>query len=144
MREDKHSKDHTPGYSADFDPEQNLGVLRGEIELLRDSAHAAAGRPDFFWKRQHNKIMASLKKPVPTAKQRPALLWAPVALGVVLCILFFVQSSKAPTPDFAAGSDQDLLIGIERALSRQYPEAFDPAIVIVPDKVIEKNRSGRK
>jgi hypothetical protein len=144
MREGKQKRNHTSRSSADIDPEQNLGVLESEIEILRGALHKSAERPDLFWKRQHNAIMASLKGPVSATKGRSALVWAPVALGVILCILFFVESSKAPTPDFAAGSDQDLLIGIERALSRDYPEAFDPAVIINSDRTIERNQSGRK
>ena len=60
------------------------------------------------------------------------MIWASLAIGLILCLLLFVVNSKAPTPDFAAGSDQKLLVEIERALSRQYPEAFDPATLILP------------
>jgi hypothetical protein len=130
MREGKHVRSSTSQYSTDFDPERNLGELGRKIQILRDSVHTAAERPDFFWKRQHNAIMSRLKKPVRAAKYPPALLWAPVALVLIICLFFFVENSKAPTPDFAAGSDQELLIGIERALRRDYPEALAPAAVI--------------
>jgi hypothetical protein len=144
MREVKHKRNPTSRSSANTDPEQDLGTLEREIQLLRSILHRSAERPDFFWKRQRNAIMASMEEPAPARKGRPIPLWAPVALGVILSILFFVESSKAPPPDFAAGSDQDLLIGIERALSRDYPEAFDAAVVISSNGIIERNQSGRK
>ena len=128
MQEGNHRR--SSRHSADFDPERNLGDLERKIQTLRDSVHRAAERPDFFWKRQHNAIMARLNAPVSTTKRRPALRWASVALALILCLVFFVENSKAPPPDFAAGSDQELLIGIEWALSRAYPEAFAPAAAI--------------
>jgi hypothetical protein len=136
MRQEKKTQSFRSLDSADFDPERNLGELERKIQILRDLVRTAAERPDFFWKRQHNIIMASMKKPVRAAKHRPALLWAPIALTLIMCLFFFVENSRAPTPDFAAGADQELLVGIERALSRDYPEALAPAAVI--DGVIER------
>ncbi len=139
MRESKQKKRNLPFQTpAKIDRERNFGMPENQIEILREALHQSAQRPDFFWKRQRSEIMARLKEPVLVPKRQPASLWVPVALGVVLCIFFFVQSSKAPTPDFAAGSDQELLIGIERALSRDYPEAFDPAVVLNADKKKER------
>ena len=145
MREAKEKSLFGSVGSADFDPERDLEDMKKDIQRLRESVHAEAEKPEFFWKRQHNAIMASLNKPFPAAKCRPALLWAPAALALILCLLFFVENSKAPTPDLAAGSDQELLIGIERALSRDYPEAFAPVAVIhsaiegMPDKAVSGN-----
>jgi hypothetical protein len=130
MREGKHAKSSTSRHSADFDPEQNLGELKKGIQILRNSVYAAAERPDFFWKRQHNAIMARLRKPVHAAKYRRALLWVPGVMAFIICLFFFVENSKAPTPDFAAGSDQELLMAIEHALNHDYPEALAPAAVI--------------
>jgi hypothetical protein len=147
MREEKDKNLFGSGSSADIDPERNLRELKKDIQMLRESVHAAAEKPEFFWKRQHNAIMASLNKPVPSAKYRPALLWVPAALVFILCLFFFVENSKAPTPDLAAGSDQELLIEIERALSRHYPEALAPVAVIdsaidgMPDKSVSGSPS---
>ncbi len=58
------------------------------------------------------------------------MIWAPAAIAILLCLFLFVEKSKAPTPDFAAGSDQMLLIEVERALHRDYPEALAPAALI--------------
>ena len=119
-----------PGASdirADADPEQNLGDLREALRIFGDSVHQAAERPDFFWRRQHNTIMARLNHPASKIHSRPALLWVPSFLVLMLCLFFFVQNGKAPTPDLAAGSDEILLINVERALGRDFPEALDPA-----------------
>jgi len=142
MREGKRSSASRD--SADFDPERNFGELERNIQVFRDSVRLAAERPDFFWKSQHNAIMAGLNKPLRPAKYRPALLWVPAALVLIMCLFFFVENSKAPTPDFAGGSDQELLIGIERVLSRDFPEALAPVAVTDGDGGISGRGIDRK
>ena len=112
------------------DPEQNLGDLQDTLRIFRDSLHAAAEKPGFFWKSQHNTIMARLAEPAPSPRYRSALLWVPAAAVVLLCLFFFVENSKAPTPDIAAGSDQNLLIEVERALNQDCPDALAPAAIL--------------
>jgi hypothetical protein len=140
MRKGKHSKNS--GYSAG-DPERDLAELEGKIQILRNSVHRAAERPEFFWKSQHNVIMAKINMRTSARNHRPALLWAHIALGLLICLLFFVENSKAPTPDFAAGSDQELLLGIERALSRDYPEAFAPAVAVDSEAGMFKGKASQ-
>jgi hypothetical protein len=118
------------------DAERNIESLREGLGMLRESVHAAAERPDFFWRRQHDAIMASLNRPAPSSRYRPALLWATAAVAVVLCLFFFAENSKAPTPDIAAGSDQYLLIEVERTLNQDCPDALAPAALL--DREIEK------
>ena len=89
MREGKHVRSSTSQYSTDFDPERNLGELGRKIQILRDSVHTAAERPDFFWKRQHNAIMVRPKRLVRASKYRPALLWARGALVLIICLCSF-------------------------------------------------------
>lgn len=119
-----------PGASdiqADADPEQNLGDLREALRIFGDSVHRASERSDFFWRRQHNAIMARLNQPESKFHSRASLFWAPAALVLMLCLFFFAENGKAPTPDFAGGSDEMLLISVERALSRDCPEALAAA-----------------
>jgi|WetSurMetagenome_2_1015567.scaffolds.fasta_scaffold305172_1 hypothetical protein len=117
-------KNFEPGFPKDR--ELNLGNLEEKIQALRGAVHAAAEKPDSFWKRQQDAIVSNLTLPAFNEYRRPALLWTPIVVALVTCLFFFVESSKAPTPDLAAGSDQELLVGIERALNRNQPEAFDP------------------
>ena len=104
--------------------------LKSDLRIFRDSLRAAAERPDAFWANQRAGIMERLRGAAAASGGRPALLWAPAAIVIVLCLFFFVEKSKAPTPDFAAGSDQMLLIEVEQALHRNYPEALAPAVQI--------------
>jgi len=111
--------EHADGISQD---------LKEAFRELRDSIHAASDRPGIFWKKQHEAIMVGLNERCTPAKPRPVLLWGSAALVVLIgCLFFFVQNSKAPTPDLAAGSDQNLLIEVERALNQSSPTALAPA-----------------
>jgi hypothetical protein len=54
---------------------------------------------------------------------------------VILCLFFFAENSKAPPkPDLAAGSDEILLINVERALNQEYPDALAPAAFILEER----------
>jgi hypothetical protein len=112
------------------DPQQGTADLDKALRSFRDSIRASAEKPDFFWRRQHNSILARLNRPSSRTKYRK-LIWVPAALGLLLCLFFFVENSKAPTPDIAAGSDQNLLIDVERALDQDCPDALAPAALLV-------------
>jgi len=102
--------------------------LEEVLHEFRQSVHAAADRPGCFWKRQYEAIEMRLQDKTVPSKRRTTLAWVPACLLVlVCCLLLFVQNSKAPTPDLAAGSDQNLLTEIERALNQYGPSALEPA-----------------
>ena len=109
------------------EPGVNSEDLENGLLIFRDSLRAAAEKPDSFWANQRAGIMEKLKCAAPVSGRPSALLWAPAAVVIVLCLFFFVEKSKAPAPDFAAGSDQILLVEVEQALHRNYPEALAPA-----------------
>ena len=107
--------------------------LKGEFQLFKESVLASAERPNAFWAAQRARIAAKLQSPVSAPSYRPALLWISAAMVVLLSLTLFVENSKAPTPDFAAGSDQELLVEVERALNQNYPEALAAAALIAPE-----------
>ncbi len=109
------------------DPEKDWVDLEDSLKQFRDSIHAAAERPAFFWKTQQNAIMARVSQPQPV---RRMWVWVPATMAILMCLFFFVENSKAPTPDIAAGSDQNLLIDIERALDQDCPDALAPASLL--------------
>ena len=111
---------------------QNMDQLEGVLHKFRDSARLEAERPDFYWARQRSVVMERLNRPE-SQKRRRALLWAPAAVAVLLCLFFFTKHSKAPTPDLAAGHDQDLLVEVERALNRNHPYALAPALLVIQE-----------
>ena len=121
--------------SGEWDPERDLGDLKESLQVYRDSVRAASEKPDHYWKRRHAGILQPLNRAEPVRRYRTALAWAPAAVMVILCLFFFVENSKAPPrSDLAAGSDEILLINVERALNQNYPDAFAPAAFIVEER----------
>jgi hypothetical protein len=121
-------------------PERESEELNNGLRIFQKNLQEAAERPDAFWMHQRDGIMAKLQRPVLVPKWRPALLWAPAAMMVGLCLFFFVESGKAPTPDFATGYDQRLLIEVEQALNQESAWALAPAALIT--KEIEQALEG--
>jgi hypothetical protein len=107
--------------------ESEFDELKEELRIFSESIRAGAERPETFWTSQRAGIAAKIRKPAPLPGLRLALLWAPTLIVAVLCLFLFVEESKAPTPDFAAGADQILLVEVEQALHRNCPEALAPA-----------------
>ena len=103
------------------------------VRIFRESFRAAAERPDTFWARQRAAISGGLRHPAHKSKWRPALLWAPASIAVLMCLLLFTGKNKLPAPDFAVGADQNLLVEVEQALVRDCPEALAPAATLVQE-----------
>jgi hypothetical protein len=108
-------------------PKSESDEFKENLRIFRESIRADAERPESFWESQRTGIAAKIQKPVSFSGFRPVLLWAPTLIVAVLCLFLFVEKSKAPTPDFAAGADQSLLVEVEQALRRNCPEALAPA-----------------
>jgi hypothetical protein len=111
-----------------------MNTLEGESEeliedlkILRESIRTEAEKPEAFWASQRAGIAARTQKSVSLVWRRPALLWAPGILIVVMCFYLFLEKGETPKPDFAAGADQILLVEVEQALRRDCPEALAPA-----------------
>lgn len=113
--------------------QQESGELQSCIRALRDSLHAAAEKPDAFWAGQRTAILKSFRHSEQASWLKPVLLWAPASILVLVCLFLFTGKSKLPAPDFAAGADQNLLVDVERALYRNYPEALAPAAALVQE-----------
>lgn len=111
----------------DQEVEPDLEGMRKVLQTFRGSLLAATEKPDRFWEKQRSGILRQIDAPVSPVNYRPSLIWGSAALVAILCLTLFVESSKAPTPDFAAGYDQDLLIEVERALNQKYADAMAPA-----------------
>jgi len=141
----KREKSNIPESNSSHDREMDLefGDVQDVLQSVRDTHHLAAEKPEFYWIKQHDAIIEKLDTPalVPSSKFRFAYLLAPATAVLLLCLFFFSVESKAPTPDYAAGYDQDLLIEVERALSRNYPLALRPAALLareIEQEVVRK------
>ena len=121
---EEQEKDSTEAWDLE---KEDWGELREAVVAFRNCLRSAAEKPNVFWEHQHNAIMLKLNQPRPANKFRPAWIWATAAALLFACILFFPSNAKPQRIDLAAGSDQILLIEIERALNRQCPEALLPA-----------------
>jgi hypothetical protein len=133
----KRGKNHIPKMRASHEGEMDLEFedLHGILEAMRESHHTAAAKPEFYWEKQHDAILAKLNAPAtaPALKFRFAYLCVPVVAVALLCLFFLAGNSKAPAPDLAAGYDQDLLVEVDRALSRDYPLALKPAALLAQE-----------
>jgi hypothetical protein len=121
------SKLHT---AQNEETEQVSGSLQEAFQTYRNSIHSAAERPDAFWVKQRAGIAQKIRRPVPAIKQLLVFRWIPAAIVVLLCLSLFMEEKRLPVPDFAGGADQELLIEVERALSREYPVALAPAAIL--------------
>ena len=99
--------------------------LQDVLKSFRDTHHVAADRSVFYWKSRQESIMKKIQAPVSCSKFRHSLLWIPAAAALLFCLLYFLPERRLPVPDIAAGYDQQLLIEVERALSRDYPVALE-------------------
>jgi hypothetical protein len=121
--------------------EPDIDGLQDRLMAFKRSLHATEEIPDAFWEKQRAEIFKKIQIPSSAPKYRPAMLWASAAMVVLLCLTVFVEKSKAPIPDFAAGYDQNLLIEVERTLNREYPDALAPGAIF--DQEIERNKINR-
>ena len=107
--------------------------FKDSVRIFRASFRASAERPDTYWARQRAVISEGLRHPAHKSKWQPALLWAPASIVVLICLFLFTGKNKLPAPDFAVGADQNLLVDVEQALYRDYPEALAPAATLVQE-----------
>jgi hypothetical protein len=133
----KRGKSHIPKMRVSHEEKMDLEFedLHDVLEAMRESHHTVTEKPEFYWKKQHNAILAKLDAPAvaPALKFRFAYLCIPVVAVVLLSLYFFPENGKAPTPDLAAGYDQDLLVEVDRALGRNYPLALKPAALLAKE-----------
>ena len=108
-------------------PKNEPDEFKEGFEIFGESMRTVAERPEAFWAGQRARVSEIIRKPVRHSVLRPVLLWAPAAVVILLCFFLFVGKSKDPMPDLAAGADQSLLVEVEQALDRNYPEALAPA-----------------
>jgi hypothetical protein len=69
---------------------------------------------------------------------RPVWLSAALVTVVVLIVVLFIGPEKQPVPDFARGTDQELLLGVDRLLDKEIPAALEPALVLTKEIVKKK------
>lgn len=104
-------------------------VLDTALDEFRRSVRERSRRPEAFWLEQRESVMAHLQA---TPRRQVAMAWAAAAIVTVVLLTVFADRPRAvPPPDFAAGYDQELLLDVDRAVSREAPRALDPGMVLV-------------
>jgi hypothetical protein len=63
------------------------------------------------------------------------VVWIPatVALALIVMTVLFSERPKPPMPDFAAGYDQELLLGVGRMINQNVPAALEPAALLTKE-----------
>lgn len=105
-----------------------LERLRAAVSTLRRSAHAEAEKPDAFWTRQRAAAAARSSRHT----GRP-LAWAAAIAAAVLAAVLLQEPRPVVPPAPATDPDQALLISVERAVSRQVPQALAPAALLTQE-----------
>jgi hypothetical protein len=101
-------------------------ALTGFQEFVR----GASERPESFWERQRLAVRARLRPARPSPGLRTVWTLASATTLLVLALIFVPKHNQPVRADFAAGDDQELLVGIERLLNRDAPQALQPVLII--------------
>ncbi len=72
--------------------------------------------------------------------RRRSAAWIAVAVTIVLVAVAvrFGEREKAPMPDFSAGYDEELLVGVGRMVNQNVPAALEPGTVLSQEIAGEK------
>jgi hypothetical protein len=148
----QHPSDDEWGSEESAEHRAHCSICRTEHERLesaladfRELSRTAAERPEYFWDRQRLAIHGRLKPSHATRRYRAIWIWATAAaLVVVLVLILNPNHTQSVVPDFAAGHDQELLVGIERSLNRELPQALQPVSILTQELDNAASRSTTK
>ncbi len=106
--------------------------LESALAGFRQIAHEASDRPEHFWERQRLAVMGRLNTER-SGRGYNRMAWVSAAVLVLLAIALFTPRGEPVVPDIPAGQDQELLIGVERSLDRNIPEALEPGLLLTQE-----------
>ena len=120
--------------APEFD-DMNDKDIRGSVDQWRDSVHAHAERPDWFWARQRARILSDIRQP---RRLSPKFAWAGLAAVVAIAISLIspVDKPKQLPPQPVAQvqiSDHDLMIAIEHSMNNGGPSSLSPASLLAEE-----------
>ncbi|HYK92176.1 MAG TPA: hypothetical protein VE398_25665 [Acidobacteriota bacterium] len=118
--------------------------LERALAAFRDSARAAADRPEHFWERQRLSIRDRLNSTRRSRDLETTWIWASATAFVILVLTLLVPRGETEVPDIAAGQDQELLVAIERSLNREVPKALEPASILTEELDVAASKSLKK
>lgn len=118
----------------------NTKDIQDALDRWRGSAAERAERPDWFWSRQHARVMSEIN-----ARQTlsvPKLAWAGIAatIAVAASLMLPGPTQKQVQPQLQAEarpqvqiSDHDLMLAVERTLNAGTPSSLEPASLLAEE-----------
>ena len=118
--------------------------LTRDLLLYRNVLDQAAAHTEFYWENQRKQVMEKLEHPTKRFQITFAHFAVAAAAMIFLCLFFFLRKDALPSPDFAGGADQQLLVEVERALQQPYPAALAPAGILQDEIEVAAKRHPKK
>jgi len=130
----------------DFDGDD----MKGPLEGWRESIAERAERPDWFWSRQHARVMSQIN--AQRATSVPKLAWASLAATIAVAMLLILPTrpEKQIQPQAKVQqvvmSDHDLMLAVERTLNAGTPSSLEPASLLADEmnQALETQVQSRK
>lgn len=124
--------------------------IQSTLEKWRESAVERAERPDWFWSRQHARVMSQIH--TTRSAGVPKLAWASLAATIAVAISLIVPTHlEKPIPPQAKVqevqmSDHDLMLAVERTLNAGTPSSLEPASLLADEmnQALETQVQSRK
>ncbi|MGB7624257.1 MAG: hypothetical protein WBN92_18065 [Terriglobia bacterium] len=106
--------------------------LQKTLSGFRDSIHAMAQQDDRYWRRQQITIGERLA----AGRWSPSgyWIWATALLGVLVAALLLMRTPKIPRYGTTEAADEILLQQVQGDVSREFPEALAPAVLIAEER----------
>lgn len=120
--------------------EFNTRDIQKALDGWRDSAADRAQRPDWFWSRQHARVMSEINSRRSTGV--PKLAWAGIAATVALAasLMLPAPTRKQAQPQLQTEarpqvqiSDHELMLAVERTLNAGTPSSLAPASLLAEE-----------
>ena len=118
----------------------NTKDIQQALDGWRDSAAERAERPDWFFARQHARVMSGIN--ARRSAGVPRLAWAGIAatVAVAASLMFPAPSQKQVEPQLQIQarqevqiSDHDLMLAVERTLNAGTPSSLEPASLLADE-----------
>ena len=114
--------------------------IQQALDGWRESAAERAERPDWFWNRQHSRVMSEIDARRTTSV--PKLAWAGIAatVAVAASLMLTGPGKKQVQPHLQTEarpqvqiSDHDLMLAVERTLNAGTPSSLEPASLLADE-----------
>src|SRR4051794_16811177 len=111
--------------------------IQQALDRWRDSAAAKSERPEWFWRRQHARVMSEIN--AQRSAGVPKLAWASIAATIAIAIALLLptpphkQVQQAKAQQEVQMSDRDLMLAVERTLNAGTPSSLEPASLLAEE-----------